>query len=173
MSTTLSTILMAKAEASQPWGTIWFDQWVGACKRWLLRAQLVLRTIAEREQSVPPEPCAALIRAGWILADVIPCHPQFPFISASKSSELQSLSAEVRNEFSRITTLAMVVPALDQLSGQNLRFWEPIPIKAPLLRPYKGSQNLDAWRVDGGEHVLFRRFAFRELDSVTASPCIL
>ena len=134
---------------------------------------MVIRDILEPGLTVAPEAYAALIKAGWILADVIPCHPQFPFISASKSSELQSLSAEVKNEFSRITALAMVVPALDQLSGQDLRLWESIPVKAPLLRPYKASQNLDAWRVDGGEHVLFRRFAFRELDSVTTSPCIL
>ena len=173
MSTTLSASLMANAEASQPWSTIGFDQWTGAGKWWLLRAQLVLRTIGEREQSVAPAAYADLIKAGWILADVIPCHPQFPFISASKSSELRSLSAEVKNEFSRVTTLAMVVPALDELCGQDLRLWESIPIKAPILRPYKVSQNLDAWRVDGGEHVLFRRFAFRELDAVTTSPCIL
>ena len=132
-----------------------------------------MRTIAEREQSVAPAAYADLIKAGWILADVIPCHPQFPFISASKSSELRSLSAEVKNEFSRVTALAMVVPNLDELCGHDLRLWESIPVKAPILRPYKVSQNLDAWRVDGGEHVLFRRFAFRELDSVTSSPCIL
>ena len=173
MSTTLSASLMANAEASQPWSTIGFDQWIGAGKWWLLRAQLVLRTIGEREQSVAPVAYADLIKAGWILADVIPCHPQFPFISASKSSELRSLSAEVKNEFSRVTTLAMVVPALDELCGQDLRLWESIPVKAPILRPYKVSRNLDAWRVAGGEHVLFRRFAFRELDSVTSSPCIL
>ena len=173
MSTTLSASLVANAEASQPWSTIGFDQWIGAGKWWLLRAQLVLRTIGEREQSIAPAAYADLIKADWILADVIPCHPQFPFISAGKSSELRSLSAEVKNEFSRITTLAIVVPALDELCGQDLRLWESIPVKAPILRPYTVSQNLDAWRVDGGEHVLFRRFAFRELDAVTTSPCIL
>ena len=173
MSTTISASLMANAEASQPWSTIGFDQWIGAGKWWLFRAQLVLRTIAEREQSVAPAAYADLIKAGWIVADVIPCHPQFPFISASKGSELRSLSVEVKNEFSRVTALAMVVPALDELCGQDLRLWESIPVKAPILRPYKVSQNLDAWMADGGEHVLFRRFAFRELDSVTSSPCIL
>lgn len=173
MSTTLSASLMANAEASQPWSTIGFDQWIGAGKWWLLRAQLVLRTITEPKQSVAPAAYADLIKAGWILADVIPCHPQFPFVSASKSSELRLLSDEVKNEFSRITALAMVVPALDALSSQDMRLWESIPVKAPPLRPYKDSQNLDAWRVDGGEHVLFRGFAFRELNAVTTSPCIL
>ena len=134
---------------------------------------MVLRTITESEQSVAPAAYAALIKATWILIDVIPCHPQFPFISASKSSELQSLSAEVRNEFSRITALAMVVPALGELSSQHLRLWESVPLKAPILRPYKVSQNLDALRGDGGEQVLFRRFAFYKPDSFTSSPCIL
>ena len=173
MSTTLSASLMMSAEVSQPWSTIGFDQWIGTGRWWLLRAQVVLRTITESEQSVAPAAYAALIKATWILIDVIPCHPQFPFISASKSSELQSLSAEVRNEFSRVTALAMVVPALGELSSQHLRLWESVPLKAPTLRPYKVSQNLDALRGDGGEQVLFRRFAFYEPDSFRSSPCIL
>lgn len=173
MSTTLSASLMINAEASQPWSTIGFDQWIGAGKWWLLRAQVVLRTITDPEQSVAPAAYAALIKATWILVDVVPCHPQFPFIPASKSSELQSLSAEVKDEFSRITALAMVVPSLDKLRSQDLRLWESIPVKAPLIRPYRVSQNLNEWRVDGGEHVLFRGFAFHEVDLVTTSPCIL
>ena len=173
MSTSLSASLMTNAEASQPWSTIGLDQWVGAGKWWLLRAQLDLRTITKSEQSVAPATYADLIKAAWILVDVIPCHPQYSLIPASKSSELQLLSAEVKNEFSRITALAMVVPALDGLRNQDLRLWESISVKAPLIRPYKDSQNLDAWRVDGGEHVLFRGFAFRELASGTTSACIL
>ena len=173
MSTTLSASLMMNAEFSQPWSTIGFDQWIGAGKWWLYRAQLELHTIKGPGQSVAAAAYADLIKAGWILADVIPGHPQYPFISASKSSEIQSLSTEVKNEFSRITALAMVVPALGELSSQHLRLWESISIKAPILRPYKVSQDLNAWRADGGEHVLFRRFAFREMDLVTSSPCIL
>ena len=38
MSTTLSASLMTNAEASQPWSTIGFDQWIGAGKWWLFRA---------------------------------------------------------------------------------------------------------------------------------------
>ena len=173
MSTTLSASLMMNAESSQPWSTIGFDQWIGAGKWWLYRAQLELHTIKGPRQSVAAAAYADLIKAGWILADVIPGHPQYPFISASKSSDIQSLSTEVKNEFSRITALAMVVPALHGLSSQDLRLWESIPVKAPILRPYKVSQDLNAWRADGGEHVLFRRFAFREMDLVMSSPCIL
>ena len=173
MSTTLSASLMINAEASQPWSTIRVDKWIGAAKWWLLRSQLELRSIIAPEQSVSPAAYADLIKAGWILADVIPCHPQFPFISASTSSELRSLSAEVKNEFSKITALAMVVPALSELSSLDLRLWESIPLKSPILRPCKVSQNLDAWTVDGGEHVLFRGFAFYESDSGIRSPCIL
>ena len=140
----------------------------------MLRAQFELRAITEPGQNVAPAAYANLIKACWILVDVIPCHPQLPFISASKSLELRSLSAEVKNEFSRITALAMHVPALDELRSQYLRLWECVPVKAPLPRPYKVSQNLDAWRIDGGEHVLFRRFALRKvMTSVTTSPCIL
>lgn len=164
---------MISAEISQPWSTIGLDQWIGAGKWWLLRAQLELRTTTVPEQSVSPAAYANLIKAGWILADVIPGHPQYPFISASKSSEIQSLSTEVKNEFSRITALAMVVPALGELSSKHLRLWESTPIKAPILRPYKVSRDLNAWRADGGEHVLFRGFAYHEIDSVTKRPCIL
>ena len=173
MSTILSASLMIYAEASQPWTTIGFDQWVGAGEWWLLRARLELRTIREPEHNVAPAAYANLIKAAWILADLIPCHPQFPFISATKSSELQLLSAEVKNEFLRIATSAMGFPTLDELRSQELRIWESMPVKAPILRPYKGSQDLDAWRIDGGERVLFRRFALYTSDSATTSPCIL
>ena len=173
MSTTLSASLMINAEASQPWSTIGFDQWIGAGKWWLLRAQLELRIIMEPKHNVAPAAYANLIKAAWISVDLIPCHPQFPFISAAKSSELQLLSTEVKHEFSRITALAMVVPSLDRLRNQDLRLWESIPTKAPILRPYKVSQNLDAWRADGGENVLLRKFASYEPDAVTCIPCVL
>ena len=162
IDTSLRARLMINAEVHQPWSTIGFSQWIGTGRWWLLRAQMGLSTITESELSVAPAAFADLIKASWILVDVIPSHPQFPFISASTRSQLRSLSAEVTNEFSRITALAIVVPALDELRNQDLRFWEPIRAKALLLRPHKPSQNTEVWSVDGGEHVLFRRFAVRK-----------
>ncbi len=173
MSTILSASFIINAETSQPWSIIGSGQWIGAGKWWLLRAQLELRTTTEPEQNVAPASYANSIKPGWILVDFIPCHPQIPFVSASRNSELQSLSAGVKNEFSRITTLALLGPALDELQSQDLRLWESISVKLLLLRPYKVSQILDAWRADGGEHVLFRRSAFRQSNSITTIPCIL
>ena len=173
MGTTISASLMMNAESSQAWSTIGLDQWIGAGKWWLYRAQLELHTIKDPGQSVAVAAYANLIKAGWILADVIPGHPQYSFISASRGSEIGSLSTEVKNEFSRITALAMVVPALGELSSQHLRLWESIPDKAPILRPCKGSQDFKTWRADGGEHVLFRAFASHSADQFPSKRCIL
>ena len=46
--------------------------------------------------------------------------------------------------------------------------------REPLLRPHKHSRQHDEWSVDGGEQVLFQRFALFELHALPESlPCVL
>lgn len=47
-----------------------------------------------------------------------------PFITASTHSKVQLLSAELRNEFSRLSMLDSIAPDLSELEGQDLRIWE-------------------------------------------------
>ena len=169
----LSAAFMKSAEATQPWSTIGVDQWIESGRWWLLRSQMELYTVSESKKQIPLAAYANLIKASWILVDIIACHPQVPFIAASTHAEVQLLSAELKNEFSRLSMLDSIVPDLSELEGQDLRIWET-QARGPLLRPHKDSQKLDEWTVDGGEQVLFQRFALCELYALTESlPCIL
>ncbi len=169
----LSAAFMKSAEVTQPWSTIGVDQWIESGRWWLLRSQMELYTISESNKQVSLAAYANLIKASWILVDIIACHPQVPFIAASTHSEVQLLSAELKNEFSRLSMLDSIVPDLSELEEQDLRIWET-QARGPLLRPQKDSRKLDEWTVDGGEQVLFQRFALCELHALTESlPCIL
>lgn len=170
--TSLSAAFMRSAEVTQPWSTIGVDQWIESGRWWLLRSQMELYAVSEPKKKVPLAAYANLIKASWILVDIIACHPQVPFIAASTHSEVQLLSAELKNEFSRLAMLDSIVPDLSELEGQDLCIWEA-QARGPLLRPHKDPQKLDEWTVDGGEQVLFQRFALCELHALTESlPCI-
>lgn len=171
--TSLSAAFMKSAEVTQPWSTIGVDQWIESGRWWLLRSQMEMYTISEPKKKVPLAAYSNLIKASWILVDIIACHPQVPFIAASTHSEVQLLSAELKNEFSRLSRLDLIVPDLGELEGQDLRIWET-QARGPLLRPQKDSRKIEEWTVDGGEQVLFQRFALCELHALTESlPCIL
>lgn len=132
-----------------------------------------LYTVSEPKQTVPLAAYANLIKASWILVDIISYHPQVPFIAASTHSEVQSLSAELKNEFSRLSSLNLIIPDLSELEGQDLRIWET-STRGPLLRPHKDARSLDEWTVEGGEQVLFQKFALCELHLLSEPlPCIL
>ena len=171
--TSLSAALMKSAEATQPWSTIGVDQWIESGRWWLRRSQMELYAVTVPQQKVPLAAYTNLIKASWILVDIIACHPQVPYIKASTHSEVQLLSAELKNEFSRLSALQSIVPDLSELEGQDLRIWET-QARGPLLRPHKDSRRLDEWTVDGSEQVLFQRFALCKLRVLTeALPCIL
>lgn len=132
-----------------------------------------LFTVSEPKQKVSLPAYTNLIKASWILVDIIAYHPQIPFITASTHSDIQILSAELKNEFSKLSALDSIVPDLSELEGQDLRIWET-QARGPLLRPHKDSQKFDEWTVDGGEQVLFQAFALCELHALTEPlPCIL
>ena len=171
--TSLSAALMKSAEATQPWSTIGVDQWIESGRWWLLRAQMELYAVTVPQQKVPLAAYTNLIKASWILVDIVACHPQVPFIKASTHSEVQLLSAELKNEFSRLSDLQSLFPDLSELEGQDLQIWET-QARGPLLQPHKDSRRPDEWTVDGGEQVLFQRFALCKLQVLTESlPCIL
>ena len=116
---------------------------------------------------------ANLIKSSWILIDIIACHPQVQFVTASTHSEVQALSAELKKEFARLSDLGLITPGLDELEGQDLQIWE-VHISPPLLRPRKDARSVDGWKVASGEHVLFQGFAICELRSREGRlPCII
>lgn len=84
---------MQNAEVVQPWSTIGVDQWIECGRWWLLRAQMELYNVMKPGQDIPLGPHTSLIKASWILVDIIACHPQVPFLSTNSRAEVQILSA--------------------------------------------------------------------------------
>lgn len=127
-----------------------------------------LHTATTPKEKIALAAYANLIKSSWILVDIIACHPQFQFITASTSSEVQSLSTELKAEFRRLSTMERILPDLGALEGQDLRIWE-LSTKTPLLRLHKDTRSPDAWKVASGEEVLFQRFAVCETGLLTDS----
>jgi len=176
---TLSASFMQNAEVLQPWSTIGVDQWIESGRWWLIRSQMELYTVSESGQEVPLAAYTSLMKASWILIDIIACHPQVPFLSAKTHSEVQILSAEIKTEFQRLRSLGAVIPDLRDLESQDLRIWES-QTRGPLLRPHRGpmgsdnSRSQDKWRVEGGEEVLFQGFAKLKIQALPETiPCII
>ena len=169
----LHAAFMRNAEVSQSWNTIGLDQWIDAGRWWLLRSQMELYSILTPKQSVPLGAYINLIKASWIVVDIIACHPQVSLIAASKFAEVQLLSAELKNQFSRLESLESVFPDLGDLESQDLRIWET-PNKGLIIRPRNSLRSRDGGAVGGGEQILFQRFAICKLRTLTeALPSIL
>ena len=114
-----------------------------------------------------------LVKASWILIDIIACHPQLSFISSTFDSEIKLLSAEIRNELSRLATHGSIVPGLNEVERQDIKIWETSDI-APLLRHRRNPGKSEQWTAEGDEQVLFEGFARykKSLDAILR-PCIL
>ena len=169
----LHAAFMRNAEVSQSWNTIGLDQWIDAGRWWLLRSQMELYSILTLKQSVPLGAYINLIKASWIVVDIVACHPQVSLIAASKFAEVQLLSAELKNQFSRLESLESVFPDLGDLEGQDLRIWETLN-KGLIIRPRNSLRSPDGGVVDGGEQILFQRFAICKLRALAeALPSLL
>ena len=169
----LYTAFIRNAEAFQPWNTIGLDQWMDAGRWWLLRSQMKLYNISKPKQSVPSEGYVNLIKASWIVVDIIAYHPQVSLLAASKFAEVQLLTAELKNQFTRLESLQSIFPDLSDLEGQDLRIWERGK-KGLIVRAHKGPRSRHAWTVDGEEQILFQRYATCRLRTLAeALPSML
>ena len=167
----MSATLLKYAETNQPWSTIGVSQWIETGRWWLLRAQLELYSITLQAQPVPVSAYANLIKASWILVDIIACHPQVSFLSSSTRAEVTSMSSEIKREFERITSLELIVPDLKDITDEDLQIWEGNQTKTPSFRPRNTPAHLDyaldgVWGEEGGEKALFLKAATCELQAV-------
>lgn len=85
---------MKAAEISHRWLAIGIDEWIKAGRWWLLRAHFELQAPRLDPDSgiVSNEGYGNLLKASWILTDVIAVHPQFGLIEASIQYEVMELT---------------------------------------------------------------------------------
>ena len=169
----LYTAFIRNAKVFQPWNTIGLDQWMDAGRWWLLRSQMKLYSISKPKQSVPSEGYVNLIKASWIVVDIIAYHPQVSLLAASKFAEVQLLTSELKNQFTRLESLQSIFPDLGDLEGQDLRIWERGKMGL-IVRAHKGPQSRHAWTIEGEEQILFQRYATCRLRTLAeALPSML
>lgn len=91
----LASAMMKHAEIIQPWNTIGLDQWIQSGRWWLLRSQMKLNeyAIPKSAGAVSVTAYTHLVKASWILVDIISCHPQISFLGHGTRYEIPLLSA--------------------------------------------------------------------------------
>ncbi|KAG8525740.1 uncharacterized protein KY384_000500 [Bacidia gigantensis] len=164
----LSARLLKNAEVSQPWSSIGVSQWIDTGRWWLQGSRLELYPVTQGGQ-VPISAYANLIKASWIVVDIIACHPQTSFLSGNTRAEIAGLCASVKNDFERIQSLGLQVPDLEEVGDQDLIIWEN-QIRAPNFRPQQaGLGNAPSlgniWVVEGDERAFFLQRAICELQA--------
>lgn len=82
---------MRAAEISQRWIAIGIEDWIKAGKWWLLMARMQLQR-APVGESISAKGYLDLLKASWILTDVIAVHPQFAYIESGVQYEVMRLT---------------------------------------------------------------------------------
>ena len=126
-----------------------------------MKSQMELYNISAPTNEVSRSAYANLIKASGILVDIIASHPQCLSVTAGTLLEAQSLSTEIKKELARVAALGLKTPGFGEIEKEDLQIWETSMTPSP-LRPHKHPYNSDEWTVEGGEQVLFQRFAIYE-----------
>jgi hypothetical protein len=69
----------------------------GVCYLSIEQSQMELYSTSISDQAVPPQAYTNLVKASWILIDIVACHPQRPFFDSSTQYDVQHLSAVSRS----------------------------------------------------------------------------
>ncbi|RPA79533.1 hypothetical protein BJ508DRAFT_140759 [Ascobolus immersus RN42] len=111
-----------------------------------------------------------LVKAAWILVDVVVLHPQLSYLDASMQFEIRTLSVTIKEEFKACRINGFTKPPLDSFGERDLRIWDnKEDVSNFKLRPASSSYNVTArsWAAND-EHILFQGFAiYKEI------PCVV
>ena len=168
----LSESLMNSAQVSQPWSMIGLDQWIEAGRWWFLRSRMELFAVSKPGQEVPVAAYINLIKASWILVDIIACHPQRSFMTIDTDAEVRLLAIDIKSEFARLSSLGSIFPSANVLDGADVHIWETAK-KGSFLRTCRDSQGLE-WTTDSRDLLMFKKYSVCYLQSHTdPQPCIM
>ncbi|RYP61794.1 hypothetical protein DL770_009719 [Monosporascus sp. CRB-9-2] len=119
----LSRLLMDHAELNNMrWSAIGIENWMQMGKWWLMKGNL-------NNEQVPGEALhyqayTNLLKASWILIDIIAVHPQLSFLSSgSQQLDVQHFSQVVKAEHVKLESRGIIKPSLDQVKTTDLTIW--------------------------------------------------
>jgi hypothetical protein len=120
----LSHAFMIEAERIRPWMAVGFDKWIHAGRWWLMKSQSEFFTQATQGSTIPTQAYADLLKASWILVDVIAKHPQQKFWSPTREYlQVQMLTQMIKDQLTTIQHLAMRKPRLSEVQKADLTIW--------------------------------------------------
>jgi hypothetical protein len=114
----LSQAFMRESQVSRPWSAIGFDEWIQAARWWLLKAQCTL--YSPDSEVLPAQAFADLLKASFILIDILPQHPQRCFWT-SEYFEVEKLAESLKSELGSIQRLGYQKPDLGVVENTDLR----------------------------------------------------
>ena len=94
-------------------------------------------------------------------------------MTASTHLDVQSLSAELKAELTRLSAMDCIVPHLSEFKDKDCQIWE-MPAEDVLLRPSRRTGIPDRWVIASDEKVLLQEFAFYKSQNFVGSlRCIV
>ncbi|KAL0634113.1 hypothetical protein Q9L58_006992 [Maublancomyces gigas] len=172
----LSAALMIQAEVGQRrWSSIGVDEWIQAGRWWLLKSQsaLDIESPSQPGQAISSQGYADLIKASWILLDVIARHPQLNLLDSSIRLDAEQLAEAIRSEFGNIDISKALPPSSEQIQACDLSIWE-MKAKGASIQPMKGKEGGSrSWETQD-EQILFQRFGLYQANEFgTSTPCVI
>lgn len=149
--------LLENAEVDgRPWTSIGIRDWLQTGKWWLLKAQSQLYSAAPQT----PEYSQArvdLIKASWILTDIVALHPQRSFFgSGIQEMDILDIVQAVKSQHEDLSKKSFPSPALHELESSSWTIWIATSSTALLPSLEGGGPGSRQWGTVGG-FILFRR----------------
>ncbi|KAG4291318.1 hypothetical protein FPRO06_03204 [Fusarium proliferatum] len=155
----LSAAFLRSAETgNRPWASIGIDDWLQAGKWWLLKARSQMNHLAQG-LAVEAEAYINLLKACWILIDIVSIHPQRMHLGASndrRNEDIRKLSQTARKSLESFPRFDF---QLHDIEGYTMNIWlqeAPSGIIAPRHQPNLTASN-HSWQTSNGE-ILFQCF---------------
>ncbi|KAI5809928.1 hypothetical protein DFH27DRAFT_166921 [Peziza echinospora] len=163
----LAMAFKQNAEEKQPWTTISASEWIRAGTWWLWRAQRdIYADYYSCKKIISKRGFINLVKASWILVDIIAVHPQVVFLPPKARAELEQLSDALKIEFAGIESKGLSFPSLDDIDlseyENDLCIWQAtekgLALKPNLTKATGTMGDQWAWATTGTqEHVIFQR----------------
>ncbi|KAF8245176.1 hypothetical protein K440DRAFT_604272 [Wilcoxina mikolae CBS 423.85] len=135
----LTQILMERAELSQKWSEIGIHDWIRVGNWWYMK------DFHSSPATVPKEGYIYLIKASWILVDIVVRHPQLNYLDSKK----------IRQEFERIERSALQIPGIEAVDSEYMTIWEGTSIDHGL---HLRSRAEDQGWIATHENVYFQKY---------------
>ncbi|KAI9734525.1 MAG: hypothetical protein M1834_002125 [Cirrosporium novae-zelandiae] len=157
----LSKVFMEDAERVHSWVAIGFDEWIRAGNWWLLKSQTYLYSDPGADQTTPIQAYTDLLKASWILIDIVSKHPQLQFWSTTgENLKIELLAQGLKEEFDRIRRTGLKKPGLRLFEKADLRIWLDFSLPVALTPNGENKTSFggaNSWETSGENlKILFR-----------------